>query len=147
MQYCTARGTDLGTVADKFDAACHQMDRADLILADLRDRNRHGTRRRSGQASPDTDGPLITILARHDPQSQITVLVLDSVTDPPSEGALRATSPLWSPASDARLSPAAGPGSQSDSSSSSSSPPTTVRRSAIKAIPSVHEQASHPWLL
>jgi hypothetical protein len=79
MQYCTAR-EDLGPVADNFGAACHQMDRADLMLADLRDRNRHGTKRSSGQASPDIDGPLTTILARHDPHSQITVLVLDSVT-------------------------------------------------------------------
>ena len=79
MQYCTARGTDLGPVADNFGAACHQMDRADLMLADLRNRNRHAPRS-SRQASPDTDGPLITILARHDPHSQITVLVLDSVT-------------------------------------------------------------------
>ena len=80
MQYCTARGTDLGPVADSFGAACHQMDRADLMLADLRDRNRHGTSRSSGQASPDTGGSLITVLARHDPHSQITTLVLDAVT-------------------------------------------------------------------
>ena len=40
MQYCTARGADLGPVAHNFGATCHQMDRADLMLADLRDRNR-----------------------------------------------------------------------------------------------------------
>jgi hypothetical protein len=80
MQYCTARGADVGPVADNFGAACHQMDRADLMLADLRDRNRHGTSRSSGQASHDIDGSVTTILARHDPHSQITVLVLDSVT-------------------------------------------------------------------
>jgi hypothetical protein len=76
MQYCTARGAELGPVADNFGAACHQMDCADLMLADLRDRNRHGTR----QASPGTGDPLITILARHDPDSQTTTLILDSVT-------------------------------------------------------------------
>ena len=76
MQYCTARGTDLGPVAHNFGATCHQMDRADLMLADLRNQNRHGTR----QASPDTGDPLITVLARRDPQSQITTLILDSVT-------------------------------------------------------------------
>jgi hypothetical protein len=75
MQYCTARGTDLGPVAHNFGAACHQMDRADLMLADLRDRNR-----RTRQASPGTGDPLITILARRDPDSQITTLILDSVT-------------------------------------------------------------------
>jgi hypothetical protein len=79
MRYCTAR-EDLGPVADSFGAACHQMDRADLMLADLRDRNRHGTSRSTGQASPDTGGSHITVLARHDSQSQITTLVLDAVT-------------------------------------------------------------------
>jgi len=76
MQYCTARGTDLGPVAHNFGATCHQMDRADLMLADLRNQNRYGTR----QASPDAGDPLITILARRDPDSQITTLILDSVT-------------------------------------------------------------------
>jgi len=74
MQYCTARGTDLGPVAHNFGAACHQMDRADLMLADLRNQ------RLNGQASPDHGDPLITVLARHDPDSQITTLILDSVT-------------------------------------------------------------------
>ena len=76
MQYCTARGTDLGPVAHNFGATCHQMDRADLMLADLRNQHRHGTR----QASPDPGDPLITVLARRDPDSQITTLILDSVT-------------------------------------------------------------------
>jgi hypothetical protein len=76
MQYCTARGTELGPVADNFGAACHQMDCADLMLADLRHQHRHGTR----QASPGTGEPLITVMARHDQQSQITTLILDSVT-------------------------------------------------------------------
>ena len=52
------------------------MDRADLMLSDLRNQNRRGTR----QASPDSGDPLITIMARRDPQSQITTLILDSVT-------------------------------------------------------------------
>src|SRR5690242_7316795 len=76
MQYCTARGTDLGPVAHNFGAACHQMDRADLMLANLRHQHRHGTR----QASTETGDPLITVLARRDPDSQITTLILDSVT-------------------------------------------------------------------
>ena len=80
MQYCTARGTDLGPVADNFGAACHQMDRADLMLADLRDRNRHGTSAAPDRPRPIPADPLITVLARHDPDSQITTLVLDSVT-------------------------------------------------------------------
>ena len=76
MQYCTARGTDLGPVAHNFGATCHQMDRADLMLADLRNQHRHGTR----QATTDTGDPLITILARRDPQTQITTLILAPVT-------------------------------------------------------------------
>jgi hypothetical protein len=52
------------------------MDRADLMLADLRHQHRHGT----PQAAPGTGDPLITILARRDPDSQITTLILDSVT-------------------------------------------------------------------
>jgi hypothetical protein len=80
MQYCTARGTDLGPVIDNFGAVCHQMDCADLILADLRDQNRHGNRCSSRQASSDNDGSFITILARRDPESQLTTLILDSVT-------------------------------------------------------------------
>jgi hypothetical protein len=79
MQYCTAR-EDLGPVGDNFGAACHQIDRADLMLADLRDRNRHGTTRSTRQAERDTGRSRITVLARHDPYSQITTLVLDAVT-------------------------------------------------------------------
>ncbi len=80
MQYSAARGTDLGPVADNFGAACHQMDRADLMLADLRGQNRHGDRCGSRQASSDNDGSFITILARRDPESQITTPILDRVT-------------------------------------------------------------------
>ena len=69
MQYCIARGADLGPVGDEFGSACHQMDRADLMLTDARDRTGTGTAT-AGQASPDTDGPQITALARYDPQSQ-----------------------------------------------------------------------------
>jgi hypothetical protein len=80
MQYCIARGTDLGPVGDRFGSACHQIDRADLMLADARDRNWHGTGHRSRQASPDADGPQITALARYDPQSQTVTFVLDAAT-------------------------------------------------------------------
>jgi hypothetical protein len=80
LRYCVARGTDLGPVGDSFGAACHQMDRSDLMLADTRDRTWHGIGRRSRQAEQDTDGPGITALARHDPGSQTVTLVLDAAT-------------------------------------------------------------------
>ena len=80
MQYCTARGTDLGPVADNFGAACHQIDRADLMLADLHDRNRHRTSRSSQQATPDNGGSLPHRPGPPRPANQITTFVLDAVT-------------------------------------------------------------------
>jgi excisionase family DNA binding protein len=38
MDYCTSRGAALGPVGQDFGAACDQIDRADLMLADLHER-------------------------------------------------------------------------------------------------------------
>jgi hypothetical protein len=77
MEYCIARGADLGPVGENFGAACDQIDRADTLLAGARARQNG----RAPEASwPETDGPRITALARHDPETQTVTLVLDTNT-------------------------------------------------------------------
>jgi hypothetical protein len=78
MEYCTCRGAALGPVGHDFDAACDQIDRADLMLADLRDRARQGPAQ--PEAWPETDGPRIIALAGRDPESQTVSLILDATT-------------------------------------------------------------------
>ena len=79
MEYCIARGADLGPVGENFGAACDQIDRADTLLTSAHARARH--RGRAPQASwPETDGPRITALARRDPETGTVTLVLDTAT-------------------------------------------------------------------
>jgi hypothetical protein len=42
IEYCTGRGAALGPVGQDFGAACDQIDRADLMLADFYERARQG---------------------------------------------------------------------------------------------------------
>jgi hypothetical protein len=79
LTYCVARSASPGPISNDFGTACDQIDRADLMLAELRDRAKQG-RSRPNQAWPETSGPQIIALARQDPENQTVCLILDPTT-------------------------------------------------------------------
>jgi hypothetical protein len=80
MEYCIARGAQTGPVGEDFGAICDQIDRADVMLADLRNRVRYGWRS-SRQPSAEADGPQVIAVARRDPQDRaIITIVMDAAT-------------------------------------------------------------------
>jgi hypothetical protein len=79
MEYCIARGTDLGPIGMDFGKPCDEIDRADVVLAGLRER----ARQRQGLPEPtwpDTDGPQVIAVARRDPWGRTVSLILDAAT-------------------------------------------------------------------
>ena len=80
MRYCISRGTHTGPVGENFGAICDQIDRADVMLARLRNQVRQGLRPPSQQARPQADGPQVIAIARRDPHSQTVSLILDATT-------------------------------------------------------------------
>jgi hypothetical protein len=79
LQYTVARGPDLGPIGRDFAGVCDQIDHADTMLADLRDRVRN-SQGQPGQASPDSSGQQLIAMARHDPDSHTVSLILDAAT-------------------------------------------------------------------
>jgi hypothetical protein len=78
LEYCRARGKDVGWVGRNFGAACDQIDRADLMLADMQERAQHG--RSAPPPSPETDSSQIIALAQANPDSRTVSLILDEAT-------------------------------------------------------------------
>ncbi len=76
-RYAASRGPRLGPIGENFGAACHQIDRADLMLAGLRQRTWEGIPA-PAPAWPETDGPQIIALARHDPGTGTVSFILDA---------------------------------------------------------------------
>jgi hypothetical protein len=79
VQYCASRSASPGPVGLNFGGDCAQIDQADAMLADLRDRVKQGIAP-PAQAWPDTDGPPVIARAERDPRGHTVSLILDETT-------------------------------------------------------------------
>jgi hypothetical protein len=79
LQYCIARGSDVGPIGENFAAACDQIDRADTLLKGLHDRARHG-RAHLERTRPEIEEPGPIALASNNPETRTVALVLDTAT-------------------------------------------------------------------
>jgi hypothetical protein len=79
LRYCAERGPNVEPISPDFGTTCDQIDRADVMLAALRDRARQG-HAAPEQAWPETDGPQILALAGRDPDTGTVSLILDATT-------------------------------------------------------------------
>jgi hypothetical protein len=79
LQYCASRGPDLGAIGTDFGAACDQIDRADAMLIDARERARNGTRP-SKQPALEAGRPTVTARASRDTGTPTITLSMDAAT-------------------------------------------------------------------
>jgi hypothetical protein len=79
MHYCITRGAHHGPISENFGAACDQLDRADVMLTSLYDRQRQG-HAQPEQAWPEVDGSRGFAAANRDPESQTVSFVFDAAT-------------------------------------------------------------------
>lgn len=78
LQYAVARDMDPGPVSTDFAALCDQVDQADLMLAEHRDRAVQGRVPEQAQRNPDRQP--VTAIARRDPANRTVSLLLDDTT-------------------------------------------------------------------
>jgi hypothetical protein len=79
MHYCVARGAHHGPISENFGAACDELDRADVMLTSLYDRQRQG-HAQPEPAWPEVDASRAFAAANRDPESQIISFVFDAAT-------------------------------------------------------------------
>ena len=74
-----ARGADRGPVGEDFGAVCDEIDRADAMLEELRNRVQQAHAAPKAAHADPRDQHVIA-MARHDPASQTVSLLLDAAT-------------------------------------------------------------------